>query len=137
MEMEPHHWPRLFSREEANALLPALTPILLDLRSRKAALDDTRASLARLSPTLRGNGHGADVVALEMRLRELVDEISRGLRRIAAEGVAVKDLDAGLIDFPSLREGRVVFLCWHLGEGEIAWWHEIADGFAGRQPLEP
>ncbi len=51
-------------------------------------------------------------------------------------GITVKDLDMGLIDFPCLRDGREVYLCWKLGEPGIDWWHEIDAGYAGRQPLE-
>ena len=62
------------------------------------------------------------------RLAKLVDEI-------AGHGAEVKDLDSGLIDFPALRKGETVLLCWQLGEDEIAFWHRIDDGFAGRRPL--
>ena len=54
---------------------------------------------------------------------------------IHALGVEIKDLDRGLCDFPALREGRVVYLCWVFGEDDIEWWHDIEAGFAGRQPL--
>ena len=127
--------PVLFSVEEANALLPRLVPMLEDLRAGESALDEARAALGRLTPTMRGNGHGAEAAALERRLHELADELAEGIRRIAAMGVEVKDLDHGLIDFPSLREGRIVYLCWRLGEGPLAFWHELDAGFAGRQPL--
>jgi hypothetical protein len=61
-------------------------------------------------------------------MARLVDEI-------ASHGAQVKDLDTGLIDFPALRHGETVLLCWQLGEDEIAWWHSVEDGFAGRRPL--
>jgi hypothetical protein len=54
---------------------------------------------------------------------------------IGTHGAQVKDLDSGLIDFPALRRGETVLLCWQLGEDEIAWWHSVDDGFAGRRPL--
>ncbi len=126
--------PRL-SLEEANALLPELIPILERLRLAKAALDDARAALARLTPAMRGNGHAATAGELEERIRELAGQIGEDFRGIVAQGVQVKDLDHGLIDFPSSRDGRIVLLCWRLGEGPIAWWHEVAAGFAGRRPL--
>ena len=127
--------PRLFTLAEANALLPELIPILERLRLAKAALDDARAGLARLTPAMRGNGHAAAGAELEGRIRELAAEIAADVRAILARGVEVKDLDHGLIDFPSPREGRVVFLCCRLGEGPIGWWHETDAGFAGRRPL--
>jgi hypothetical protein len=51
-------------------------------------------------------------------------------------GVLIKDINLGLLDFPALKDGRGVYLCWRYGEGEIAYWHEIEAGFAGRQPIE-
>jgi hypothetical protein len=132
---DPASWPRLFTVEEANGLLPELVPILEELRAKKAALDEARMALARLTPTMRSNGHGAEVVLLERRLRDLTAALAAGVRRIVGQGVEVKDLDHGLIDFPSPRDGRVVYLCWRLGEGAIAAWHEVDGGFAGRRPL--
>ena len=70
----------------------------------------------------------AEVDAVARRLARLVDEIT-------THGAQVKDLDSGLIDFPALRGGETVLLCWQLGEDEIAWWHRVEDGFAGRRPL--
>ena len=135
MDDEPVLGQVLFTVAEANALLPRLIPILTGLRARKAALDDARRSLARLTPAMRGNGHATDAATLERQITDLAAELTAGVREIVALGVEVKDLDHGLIDFPSLRDGRVVLLCWRLGEGDIAYWHEVAAGFAGRQPL--
>ncbi len=132
---DPASWPRLFTLTEANALLPVLVPILEELRERKATYDETRRALARLTPTMRSNGHGTEAATLARRLAELAAALAAGLRRVAGYGVEVKDLDHGLIDFPSPRDGRVVFLCWRLGEGSIAFWHEVDAGFAGRRPL--
>ena len=126
---------RLFTVEAANALLPDLIPILEDLRAQKAALDEVRLALGRLTPVMRGNGHGAAAIDLELRVRDLATGIAAGVRRITEQGVEVKDLNHGLIDFPSRRGDRVVYLCWRLGEGPIAYWHELDAGFAGRQPL--
>ena len=65
-------------------------------------------------------------------LTQFTDEMSE----LEALGVQLKDFDRGLVDFPSLREGRVVLLCWQLGEGdELEWWHDMDTGFAGRTPL--
>jgi hypothetical protein len=62
-------------------------------------------------------------------------ELAGALEEIQDLGVVVKDLDTGLVDFPSVREGRDVLLCWRLGEDEVAFWHGYDDGFAGRQPI--
>lgn len=127
---------RLFTVAEANALLPVLVPVLERLRDDKRALDEIRQQFAALAPAMRGNGHGAAAVALEQRLVEVAQRLAEGVARVRAYGVEVKDLDQGLIDFPARRGRRVVYLCWRLGEGPIAFWHELDAGFAGRRPLE-
>jgi hypothetical protein len=91
-----------------------------------------------LERKIRGNGGGippaqladatAEVEAHARRLAKLVDEINE-------HGAEVKDIETGLIDFPALRNGETVLLCWQLGEDEIGYWHRVDDGFAGRRPL--
>ncbi|MDQ3467239.1 MAG: DUF2203 domain-containing protein [Chloroflexota bacterium] len=129
--------PRLFTLDEAHALLPVLTPLLIDLQAEKRALDTVRAKLATLTPAMRGNGHATEATAVERQMEEVAGRIVGLISRITAHGVEVKDLDRGLIDFPSLRDDRVVYLCWQVGEPAIRYWHEIDGGFAGRQPLAP
>jgi hypothetical protein len=70
------------------------------------------------------------------RARKLERHMARAVEELTALGIEIKSLETGLIDFPALRDGRVVLLCWRLGEARIAWWHEIDTGFAGRSPLE-
>ena len=69
-------------------------------------------------------------------MADLSRRIADQAREVAESGAIIKDLDAGLLDFLALRDGREVFLCWRLGEERIAWWHEIDAGLSGRQPLE-
>ncbi len=72
---------------------------------------------------------GAEYVSLLVKFSSQMNELD-------ALGVQIKDYSRGLIDFPSLRDGRVVLLCWQLGEGDhLEWWHDVDTGFAGRQPL--
>jgi len=100
-----------FARDEAEALLPKVRPHVEDLLRRKQAFDRR--------PT-----------------EPLAAEIRAIVRSIAELGAQVKDLDAGLIDFPSTRRGRPILLCWKLDEGDrIEWWHEQDAGFAGRRPI--
>lgn len=132
---DPASWPRLFTLAEANALLARLAPLLSRLRSEKAALDDARSRLARLTPTMQGNGHAAEAMELEGQIDHYARTIADGIREVVGQGIELKDIDRGLIDFPSPREGRVVYLCWRLGERHIRYWHEVDAGFAGRQPL--
>jgi hypothetical protein len=129
---------RHFTPEEANAELEHVRPLVEQLvagRQEHALAVERQEELEQKN---RGNGGGippaelasatAEVDALGRRLAHLVDEIG-------SHGAQVKDLDSGLIDFPALRRGETVLLCWQLGEDEIAWWHRVDDGFAGRRPL--
>ncbi len=67
---------------------------------------------------------------------DLSRRIAAHAREVAESGAIVKDLDMGLLDFPHLRDGREVYLCWRLGEERISWWHEVDAGLSGRQPLD-
>jgi hypothetical protein len=126
---------KLFTLDEANELLREVTPLLISLRDLKEQLDAATAALDRFTPAMRGNGHGMEAIALERQIAELIARIAPGLREIADLGIEVKDINQGLIDFPSVRDGRIVYLCWRLGEGEIAYWHDLDAGFAGREPI--
>jgi hypothetical protein len=134
---DPSTWPQLFSIAEANALLPEIVPILTQLRARKVSLDSALAALRNLLPAMRLNGHAAEAASLEERIHDLTEELTAGIALLNGQGIEIKSLDHGLIDFPSPRDGRVVYLCWRLGEGPaLRYWHEIDAGFAGRQRLD-
>ena len=133
---QPQTWPRLFTVPEANSLLPDVMPLLLELRSYKVTLDSAVVALSALTPAMRQNGPAAQARELEARIQALTAELAAGIDQVTAMGIDIKSLEHGLIDFPSLRDGRVVFLCWRLGEGpSIRFWHDIDAGFAGRRPL--
>jgi len=129
---------RHFTPEEANAALEQVRPLVEQLVAtrREHALALERQE--ELEGKIRGNGGGIPPAELAAATAE-VDGIARRLARLVDEitshGAQVKDLDSGLIDFPALHRGETVLLCWQLGEGEIAWWHGVEDGFAGRRPL--
>ena len=128
----------LFTRDQAEALLPQLREELLSMRECKRQIDEVRIELAQSVQTTGGNGHVRDEASLAEKRRNaerLVEQLNEILARINERGVEVKDVDQGLVDFPSEREGRTVYLCWRLGEERIEWWHELNTGFAGRQPL--
>jgi len=129
---------RHFTPEEANAELEHVRPLVEQLVAERKEYALALERQEELEGKIRGNGGGippaelaaatAEVDGLARRLAHLVDEI-------ATHGAEVKDLDTGLIDFPALRHGETVLLCWQLGEDEIEWWHTVDDGFAGRRPL--
>lgn len=128
-----------FTRAEAEALLPRVEPLLVELRTLAADLGAALEAYATLQGKMRGNGqsHIQEYQALRERIGELRGALETRLQELSELGILVKDIESGLIDFPTLRDGREVYLCWRLGEGErIGWWHEIEAGFAGRQPLE-
>lgn len=127
---------RYFTVEEARMLVPRLRGLLTALQAEKRELDRELAELRRLAPLAFLNGHGARFQTHEMRVAELARAIREKVRQIHDLGVEVKDLDMGLVDFPSLRDGREVYLCWKVDEPTVAYWHERDAGFRGRQPLE-
>lgn len=133
---DPASWPLLFTVAEANALLPEIVPLLMEMRARKVELDTALAALEKLTPAMRLDGHAAEARELEARIHDLSTELAAGVDHLHDQGIEIKSIDHGLIDFPSLRGGRVIFLCWRLGEGaSIRFWHEINAGFAGRKRL--
>jgi hypothetical protein len=129
--------PRLFSLEDASALLPRLREVLPEMQEKKAALDGLRQQLALMTRTASGNGHliGEEVKAKQSEAKALAERLNDLLGEINGMGCELKGLDEGLIDFRAQREGRTVYLCWKLGEETIAYWHELDTGFPGRQPL--
>lgn len=130
--------PRTFTLEEATALLPRLRELLEQASEPRGTLERVVQELESLRWKARGNGHAGDdrrLDELQRARREAVATLQRIVAQVQELGVELKGLDDALVDFPSLRSGRVVYLCWKLDEPEIAWWHPVETGFAGRQPL--
>ncbi len=124
---------KIFTIQEANALLPRVRTIVKKIQRAHRRLayfrDDAKKAAAAAE---QGGGGIADGLAYATALTELTVQISE----LETLGVQLKDFERGLVDFPSLRDGRVVLLCWQLGEGdELEWWHDVDAGFAGRTPL--
>ena len=123
---------RVFSLYEANQLIPQLQSHLLTVQQRKGILLRTREE-AQKAAAKASYGGGT---AAGSRYVTCLQDISANLRAIHELGVVVKDIDLGLCDFPHVRDGRIVYLCWKLGEKEIRWWHELTTGYKDRCPLE-
>lgn len=124
---------KVFTVQEANALLIEVEPMLRKVRDYYGQIANFRESAhaAATAAELGGGGMkgGTKYVQVLYELGKLTTELN-------AMGVQLKDYTRGLIDFPTMRDGRIVLLCWQLGEGkQIEWWHEVEDGFTGRQPL--
>ncbi len=129
---------RFFTPEEANAALGEVRPAAERMATAKRALDEAQRRREDLAGRAAGNGGGIrpeDVAEAQAEVERQAGEVARCLEEIASVGALVKDLDAGLVDFPALRRGEEVLLCWRVGEEEVAWWHRLEDGFAGRRPL--
>jgi len=122
---------RLFTVGEANDLLPYLTERMQHLKSLRRSLTRRAKKTApsRDEITMRGG------VPVGLAYFSQIRRLEKLVREIGSHGCQMKDLDSGLVDFPTLWEGREVYLCWKLGEPEVAFWHELHTGFAGRQPL--
>jgi hypothetical protein len=123
---------KLFSIEEANSLIPILRPKLLAIQRLYAHVDvlkDHARAAAAASQFGGGMAGGTSYVNMLYLIGKLTTEIGE-------LEVEMKDYTRGLIDFPHMRNGRVVLLCWQLGEDDsVEWWHETEAGFAGRQRL--
>jgi hypothetical protein len=122
---------KLFSIEEANALIPQLKTLLARIQTERQRMLEMRPELEKAQEGSNrdwGTPRGAEYI-------EILDAFQQAVKDIHELGVQVKDFDHGLCDFPHKRDGRVVYLCWKLDEEKIAWWHDLEAGFAGRQPL--
>jgi hypothetical protein len=122
---------RHFTRAEANSLLPQLTTLLSRLKDAKDELTDSEAheALSEAAPTNGGGEQGSRVGIAFLEVRRLIDTVEQA-------GIVLRDIDRGLVDFPALRDGREIYLCWELGENEVAHWHDLEGGYGGREPLD-
>lgn len=129
---------RHFTPEEANAALADVRPLVERLVEERRAHVDALERQEELEGHIRGNGGGippAELAEAAAEVERLARSLARTVDEINGHGAQVKDLDEGLIDFPALRRGETVLLCWKLGEDEIRYWHTLEEGFAGRQEL--
>jgi hypothetical protein len=125
-----HLHERHFTVEQANASLASVKPLLQKLRDARDMLTDeeAHAALVDAAPTNGGGEAGTQV-------GEAFLEVRRLLVLLQEAGIVVRDIDRGLIDFPTIIDDREVYLCWELGEDEVGWWHELDAGYRGREPL--
>jgi len=122
-----------FTVSEARALLPMLRRYFQELYDLRDAIKTGAPRHEEARQASDGNGGGGDRAGAyadaNIRFQQIVKDIQD-------RGIHVKDMNAGLVDFPHLREGKEVFLCWQLGEDTISYWHGIQDGYQGRRLLE-
>jgi hypothetical protein len=131
---------KYFDRREAEELLPTLEPFLEEARKQKRALDSITAEISNAALRIMMLGGSlppfAELNRKKNQREKVAEQLSQMVDEIQQTGCLVKDLDSGLVDFPSLRGGEKVYLCWKLGEERIGYWHGIEEGFAGRKPLD-
>jgi len=131
---------KYFNRSEAQELLPVITRELEQVRRRKQTIDQLEQELAQAAARIMMLGGSIpeheELTKKRAEGLRLTAQLKQAIERIQATGCVVKDLDEGLVDFPSLLDGQEVYLCWKLGEERIAFWHGMEEGFAGRKPLD-
>jgi hypothetical protein len=139
-----------YTLDRANARLPEVRGILEDLRARRQELVELRdrlhaageigipagnSSLVDDALADAGSGMPESPRILVARIQAVIDQMQAAVERLDGWDITLRDIETGLIDFPALVNGRQVWLCWLLGEDDVAWWHELSTGLAGRQPL--
>jgi hypothetical protein len=130
----------VFTLEEVNAKIPTLRGIVGEQLSRRAAIQERLASLGELTDDIPEDfsevpADSAAVRVLKGELAKLVEEYRRGWQEVEAMGAVIKDPQIGLVDFYGRVDGKVVWLCWKFGEEEVAFYHALDEGFAGRKAI--
>ena len=128
---------RLFTVEEANATLPLVRRIVQDLVMHFARWKEIVREYELAASEMQTPEEAAKLTTLERRVQAAAAEIDGFGRELADLGIVVKDRSIGLIDFPAVLAGRMVWLCWRLDEPVVGYWHEWDEGFTGRQRLDP
>lgn len=130
---------KFFDIDAANEALVEVGPLLATLADQRAELIRLRdRALAAHASASSAGGSEIDedeAQVIRLRMQGIVDQMAAAVARIDALGITLRDIERGLIDFPALAGGRQVWLCWELGEEDVAFWHELDTGFGSRRPL--
>jgi len=124
--------PRYFTLQEANEALISIRPWVNEIQAIRREILARQPEIWSVMEKSAGNGGNPTL----SRMVKTFDRLDALIHSIQDAGALIKDINSGLLDFSALRQGREVYLCWKYGEDDIAFWHEIEDGFAGRQPIE-
>jgi hypothetical protein len=132
--------PRYFTLEQAQRMLPEVERLLRKSIQAKGTYQEAEAEFRTLSERILATGglrvDPVETLALRARRDQAAERLKEAMEVISGLGVQIKDLDVGLIDFPTLYRGAEVLLCWRLGERDIAFWHGLEEGFRGRKPID-
>src|SRR6476660_3280894 len=129
----------MFTPAEANSALTEVRPVaerLVAVRKRMRELERTQRDLVTAIGGTGGGYAAGDLNEAQTELVGLADAAVACVDKLDELGVQIKDLDAGLLDFPALREGEEVELCWQVGEAGVEYWHRVGEGYAGRKPID-
>jgi hypothetical protein len=126
----------LYTVQQARELISELRPLLAAMQLEQQRLQHEVERLNELTPAMQQNGYAERAASHEKMILELGESLREKLDQFDMMGIDVKDIDHGIIDFPSERDGRIVYLCWQIDEETVGYWHEVNEGFQGRQPLE-
>jgi len=129
---------RYYGIDEANGLLPEVERILSALRDQRAELIELRDRVVAASPPddeAPTPAIAERVRLLRLGMQGLIDQMQAGVARLVELDITLRDIATGLIDFPALVSGRPIWLCWRLGEDDVAHWHSVDEGFDARRPL--
>ena len=133
--MAKHHFEKLFTVDEANALIPRMEILVRELQVEADALRERIRELARRHDSSVAGMPLSDLVERYPELKDNAARMAEMAGQVENLGCFLKDIDLGLVDFPYEIEDDVVFLCWQSGERQIIAWHTIDSGFADRRPL--
>jgi hypothetical protein len=130
---------RLFTPSEANSALVQVRPVAERLVALRARMRELVAAQGQLVTDIGGNGGGyaaSDLNVAQGELEQLAEQVAAAVVELESLGAVVKDLDVGLLDFPGLRDGEEVELCWQVGEAAVLHWHRLDAGYLGRKPID-
>jgi hypothetical protein len=132
--------PRFFTLTQAEELLPRVESAIREAITLKAEYDQTEAEWQSFSQRLMTTGgmqvNRSRLLEQKNRREVVAREVKNAIERVQEFGCVVKDLEIGLIDFPTLFNGQEVYLCWKLGESGIQFWHGVQEGFRGRKAID-
>ena len=129
---------RFYAIDEANAALPEVERILTALRDQREELIALRDRVIDATPDgdeTPSTGAAEQIRLLRLGMQGLIDQMQAGVARLVEMDITLRDISTGLIDFPALVAGRPIWLCWRLGEADVANWHAHDQGFDSRRPL--
>ena len=129
---------RFYAIDEANAALPEVERILAALRDQREELIELRDRVVAATPDggeTPTTGAAEQIRLLRLGMQGLIDQMQAGVARLVDMDITLREISTGLIDFPALVSGRPIWLCWRLGEADVAHWHAHDEGYDSRRPL--